>query len=151
MAHPHRTRDGTTTAIKDHLGKRCKAYLNYRSDASSETRSISYFLSGNKANASKPTRLSQDLVEEHILRFFVSGNIPFNQAENESFRTLISHIKINDQPARCPGRTTIRRRLTKYAKEGVEDLKALLAANDSKISLALDCWSSRSNYDFLGT
>jgi hypothetical protein len=96
------------------------------------------------------TRITKELFEEQILKFFISGNIPFNTAENEHFQTLMSFIKVNDKPVDSPCRITLQARLEKHSKLAIENLKGVLAANSSKISLALDCWSSRSNYGFLG-
>jgi len=95
-------------------------------------------------------KVTKELLEEQILKFFVSGNIAFNQADNEHFRTLMSFIPINNKPATSPGRTTLRARLSKYAKLSEEQLKELLKNNQSKISLALDCWSSKNKRGFLG-
>jgi hypothetical protein len=53
-------------------------------------------------------------------------------------------------PASCPSRKVIRQRLHEHADISTEELHELLATNDSKVSLALDCWSSRSNYGFMG-
>lgn len=63
----------------------------------------------------------------------------------------MSFIPINDKPATSPSRTTLRARLSKYSKLAVQDLKDVLTQNESKISLALDCWSSRSRQGYLGT
>jgi hypothetical protein len=81
-----------------------------------------------------PKNITQELVEERILKFFVSGNIPFNQVNDQHFRDIISLININDKPACSPSRTTLRARLSKYSKLGVDDLKCVLAANDWKIN-----------------
>jgi hypothetical protein len=98
-----------------------------------------------------PKNITQELIEEWVLKFFVSGNIPLLQVENEHLRALISLIKLNGKNAHAPGHTTLCTRVSQYSKMGMEKLKSVLQANDSKISLALDCWSSRSNYGFLGT
>ena len=44
----------------------------------------------------------------------------------------------------------IRARLTKEAKAAKADLKIILSQNSSKISLALDMWSTRNKFGFLG-
>ena len=81
----------------------------------------------------------------------ISANLSFNTVENEYFRELISWIKVNNRPAQAPSRKVVRARLSTEAKSVKEDLKTILAANKSKISLAVDCWSSRTNFGFLGT
>lgn len=90
------------------------------------------------------------MIDDEILKFFISGNIPFNQAENEHFRRLISFIQVKNQPVEAPSRKLIRKRLTSKAELARENLRTIIAANSSRISLALDCWSTRTNYGFLG-
>ena len=41
---------------------------------------------------------TKELLQEQILKSFVSGNIAFNQADNEHFRTLMSFIPIDNKP-----------------------------------------------------
>jgi len=43
-------------------------------------------------------KVTKELLQEQILKFFVSGNIAFNQADNEHFRTLMSFIPIDNKP-----------------------------------------------------
>ena len=97
-----------------------------------------------------PWRLSKNSSRNRFWNSFLSGNITFNQADNEHFRTLMSFIPIDNKPATSPGRTTLHARLSKYAKLLEEQLKELLKNNQSKISLALDCWSSKNKRGFLG-
>ena len=89
-------------------------------------------------------------VVNEALCFFISGNIPFNQAENPHFKKLISSIKVNGKPVTPPSRKVIRAKLKEAASIAKEELKAELDANDSKVSLALDCWTSRPGHAYLG-
>ena len=98
------------------------------------------------------TLTNQNLITELILKFFISGNISFQQGENEYLQRLIKLIPIDGNTfARCPSREVIRSRLTQHADIAADDLKSMLLDNDSKVSLALDCWTSRTNSAFLGT
>ena len=45
---------------------------------------------------------------------------------------------------------TVRKRLSESANVAISDLRETLITNTSKISLALDIWTSRSNYAFMG-
>jgi len=94
--------------------------------------------------------LTKAMIDDEILKFFISGNIPFNQAENEHFRKLISFIQIKNRPVEGPSPKFIRKTLTSKAESARENLRTIIAANSSRISLALDCWSTRTNYGFLG-
>jgi hypothetical protein len=112
---------------------------------------VASFFESDASKKASSTPLNKELLEEQILNFFVSGNIPFNQVENPHFHTLISHISINNKPSQAPSRTTLRARLSKHSQMAEENLKEILGKNDSKISLALDCWTSKSQRGFLGT
>jgi hypothetical protein len=86
-----------------------------------------------------------------VLKFFISGNIAFAQAGNVNLNELIRLIPLErGMPASCPSRKVIRQQLREHGDISMEELHGLLATNDSKVSLALDCWSSRSNYGFMG-
>jgi hypothetical protein len=149
FSHPRRHGDMTTTPIKNHIEKRCAAYKRKNSHHQASASNISAFLKGDPNQTS--SSITQEEVEEQILKFFISGNIAFNQADNPHFRKLIEMIEVNGKPARAPGRTTIRARLSHYSQLSDVALIKVLAENKSKISLALDCWSSRANHSYLGT
>ena len=110
---------------------------------------MSQFFPSGEALASQP--ITKALIDQQVLKFVISATLPFSVIENEYFRDLISWIKVNNRPAQAPSRKVIRARLSTEAQSAKEDLKAALAANKSKISLAVDCWSSRTNFGFLGT
>ena len=98
------------------------------------------------------TQITQNSITELVLKFFISGNVSFQQGENEYLQRLIKLIPINGNTfARCPSRKVIRSRLTEHADNATDDLRSILLDNDSKVSLALDCWTSRTNSAFLGT
>ena len=98
-------------------------------------------------NASKVNKVDDDILIK-ALKFFISGNIAFNQADNPYFQELIqtAHGNANQQI----NRKNIWERLKKLASTVKEDLMISLMENESKISLALDCWSSKNGYAFLG-
>ena len=86
---------------------------------------------------------------DKVLKFFVSGNIAFNQADNPYFQELMQTMQQNVKGP-VINRKSIRTRLGQLAIEAKEDLMIMLMENDSKVSLALDCWGSRNGYGFLG-
>jgi hypothetical protein len=94
--------------------------------------------------------ITKSQIEEQVLKFLISANIPFRQADNEYFRELVSWITVNNIPTKLPSRKVIRSRLMNEATMAKENLKAVLSTNRSKISLALDCWTTRTNFGFLG-
>lgn len=94
--------------------------------------------------------MTNDQILDKVLKFFISGNIAFNQADNPYFRDLISEIRIDGSSVPV-NRDNMKSRLTQQSEKGREELLATLMRNESKVSLALDCWSSRNNMAFLGT
>ena len=89
-------------------------------------------------------------VKNAVLDFFISGNIPFNQANNPEFKKLMRLIKIRGKPVTI-NRKIIRAQLTANATMARADLKQQLATNISRVSLAMDGWTSRLNNSYLGT
>jgi len=151
LAHPNRNAQGTTTPLSRHLS-RCGRYLKNLS-ANREGPIDNYLHSVNSQGQSElpPPRITTDAIVIQILRFFVSGNIAFNQAENPEFKRLIAFIENEGNPAKCPTRKILRSSLQTVASNAKDSLRTCLMTNDSRISLALDCWSSKNNYAFIGT
>jgi hypothetical protein len=89
---------------------------------------------------------------DKTLKFFISGNVAFNQADNPHFHKLIEHCKHCNCRSKGPkvNRKSVRSRLSTVATDAKEDLMITLIENDSKVSLALDCWTSKNGYAFLG-
>jgi len=147
--HPHRVATRPTNSIARHYPK-CREYIRSQRSSQSQFQPMmtSYF---EPASNSQGNGLTKAMVEEEILKYIISGNIPFNQVENEHFRRIISFIQIKNRPVQAPSRKVIRARLSSKSESARENLRITLAANSSKISLALDCWSTRTNYGFLGT
>ena len=138
MAHPDRSDLKVSSIIKRYIDNVCRKINRNNSTASSP--SINHFFKEGKLFIhDNLMKITKEFLEEQILKFFVSGNIAFNQADNEHFRTLMSFIPINNKPAISPDRTILHTRLSKYAKLSEEQLKELLKNNQFKISLALNC------------
>jgi hypothetical protein len=142
---------GSSSSLRTHVFDRCPQYKihNRRVNSTSTVGGLHNFFS--PSNESKPEPITQGQIDELLLKYHISGNIPFRQVENKYLKELVSLIEINKGQAKAPGRTTLRARLSKYSKMSVDKLKEILQANTSRISLALDMWSSRSNHGFLGT
>jgi len=91
----------------------------------------------------KRSVVTKDDVHEKILQFFISGNIAFNQADNPYFRDLMELIKVGCNETITVNRDNITKRLHEKAVLSKDELMATLMSNESRISLALDCWTSR--------
>jgi len=85
---------------------------------------------------------------EQVLHIVISGNHSFSLAENTALVALLRHAYPNVQ---LPNRRSVAMKLKQHAIQAKEHLKAELEEVDSKISLALDAWSTRSGpQSFLG-
>ena len=103
----------------------------------------------NKYSMKKRQTIIKDVILNKTLDFFISGNIAFNQADNPHFQALMAEIQV-DGAAVVINRHNVRQRLSTQATQSREDLMSTLMSNQSRISLALDCWTSRNNMAFLG-
>ena len=90
-----------------------------------------------------------DSMIDKVLKFFISGNVAFNQADNPYFQDLIRHGEAKVKGPKV-NRKSVRAQLTKVGLNAKENLMTTLIENDSKISLTLDCWTSKNGYAFLG-
>ena len=81
----------------------------------------------NKFLMTKRQIITKDIILDKILDFFILGNIAFNQADNPHFQALMAEIQVDGAP-----------------------VMSTLMSNQSRISLALDCWTSSNNIAFLG-
>ena len=136
-------RSGVTTGLMRHL-ERCKPYL---SSKGKDRGIMDKFLA---QNGKKKTLITQNEVMDRVLKFFISGNIAFNQADNPYFRDLVALITCDNDINVRVNRSNVTTRLHKSAADAKSDLMVTLMENESKISLALDCWTSRNNIAFLG-
>jgi hypothetical protein len=84
-------------------------------------------------------------ISEQLLRTITSLQLPFRAVENQQFQRLVAML--NDE-YKLPSHTTIRSRLLDRAAAIKKDLLNGLN-KDSKVSLALDCWSSPTRLAFM--
>ncbi len=91
--------------------------------------------------------MTPNQLKEKVLRIIIVGNLSFSHAENPEFVELL-----NDAYPDCPAptRKTIVDYLHSKATVTKGELRAQLATLDSKVSLALDAWTTRTNLAFLG-
>jgi hypothetical protein len=132
--------------MSKHL-KGCSPYQkSARKDQATTSNTLPDLFNGNGSDTIAV--MSRDRLKEAVLRIIVSGNLPFAFADNPEFRKLL-HDAYPD--ALLPNRKSVREYLASRAETSVQDVKARLAANDSKVSIVLDAWTNRSNLSFLGT
>jgi len=101
------------------------------------------------SSAGRPTLglMTDDKLCEQVLRIITEGNLSFSQAENVELTALLKHAYPG---VSIPNRHSVTVRLESNVTTAKEDLKTQLKELDSKISLALDVWTTRNNIAFLG-
>jgi len=95
--------------------------------------------------APKP-RITQNEFEVLCLRAMVASNWSFSQFEVPEFQNLLN----GGYDLHIPSAKVMKVRLAKYAEEAREEIKLRLTNNESRISLALDCWTSPNRLEFMG-
>jgi hypothetical protein len=143
---PNALGTATTTTLTRHLKRCSKAPKVSQSESESiNPTTVKEFFTKPSAN----TPLTERDVLEKIVQYFISANHSFNTADNPFFRELMALIHVNGRPL-CPNRDNVSKRLHALSEKAKDDLMMRLIENDSKISLALDAWTSRNNRAFLG-
>ncbi len=150
MSHPNRNGDKSTSTMRRHLDK-CGTYARYRRQLAGESgpdTSDSLYACHGWTNTHARPVMTADRLAEKLLRIVVSANQPFIFIENQEFRDLL-----DEAFPKCPvpSRQIMPDLLSANANRAVSELRQELADNDSKVSLALDVWTTRTNYAFLGT
>ena len=92
--------------------------------------------------------MNRDRLKERVLRIIIAGNLSFSFAENPEFVDLLNDA-YPDMPA--PTHKTVVDFLHAKATLTKAELRELLSKLESKVSLALDVWTTRSGLAFLGT
>jgi hypothetical protein len=92
--------------------------------------------------------MTQSRLVDHVLAIIISGNLSFQFAEDPQLGAL---LKVAFPSLKRPTRQAIAARLKQVANQTRTKLRGTFGNLDSKVSLALDCWNSRNNHDFLGT
>jgi hypothetical protein len=140
MTHPYSYPTRSSTALSRHLKRRHTSIQGAKSPLTLDS----------IIEISRQERLTPAKIYQEILKFFVSGNIPFNQVGNSHFQKLISWIIVQGSPMKSVSRKVLRSTLSEASSIASMDLLYSLRSNVSKVSLALDCWTSRTGHTFIG-
>ena len=97
--------------MSTHLKECAKYKAKKQTQNGSNSTGIRAFFEGDATNTgSKNTKVSQEFVEEIILKFFIFNNILFKTVDNEYFRKLVSLITLDQNSsknANCLSRNII--------------------------------------------
>ncbi|CAG7824610.1 unnamed protein product, partial [Allacma fusca] len=89
--------------------------------------------------------------EEHnnlLMEFIILQNQPFSLVQAESFIKLVNYGR--DPPFAIPKKDAIKSKLTQLYHDKKESIKTSLLDSPEKISLVVDCWSTKSMKSFQG-
>jgi hypothetical protein len=92
-------------------------------------------------------RITQEEYDLKCVNAMVACNWSFEQFRIGPFRELLD----TGHGFEVPTPKIMKARLKKYTKLAQKEIKDRLGNNDSRISLALDCWSSSNRLEFMGT
>jgi len=84
---------------------------------------------------------------DQILRFIIALRLPFNLVEHPQFRKMMTMVAA--ESLKLPSRTKLKSRLIEISGNALEQQLRQVVPN-SKISLAVDCWTSPQQLSFLG-
>ena len=107
-----------------------------------QTPDIRTMLEGQKLKA----RITQEEYDLKCVNAMVACNWSFEQFRVGPFRELLDM----GHELEVPTPKIMKARLKKYARLAQKEIKERLENNDSRISLALDCWSSPNRLEFMG-
>jgi hypothetical protein len=96
-------------------------------------------------NEARPIMTTSRL-QEQVLRIVIAGNLSFYFAENEEFKVLLKDAYPDCSPPTRKGLVDL---LVVKADEARAAIADIVQQLDSKIHLAIDCWTSRMNIGYM--
>ena len=145
--HSNHDKDKSLSGMIQHLAA-CLPYKRVQRDRLGNQPDI--LLSFTDGSTTKlPTRglMMADTLIEQVLRIITSANLPFHFTDNPEFITLLKNAYLH---CLLLNHHSVAECLQRMAKEAKDTLKEELESLDSKVSLAIDAWSSHGHVGFLG-
>jgi hypothetical protein len=140
--HPNAKQDKSPGQITKHIGEQCpsRKKIKLRHVEKAGDPFEEFF------NLKKP--MTTERLCETVLNIIVEGNLSFRQAENPALQNLLREAF---PTCSIPNRRSVAKRLTMEASMARGLIRDRFAEIDSKVSLALDAWTSKNNnFEFLG-
>ena len=137
-------KDSSTSTMKKHIAS------HEKKDAKLQSQHVkpidSYFSLSKVRSSSVGVGIDKEELHTLLLNATVACNWPFDQFDNPHFRMIIQRAFPGHV---CPGRMKIVSLLKIAANTARDEIKHNLTSNTSRISLALDCWTSPSRWEFM--
>jgi|SRR5437667_10128666 len=148
VRHPNRDANKSPSNMQKHLAACVKYRQHLQNQAGEHSPRVDLFdsLFNSSSPRDRPV-MTRDRVKEKVLRIIIAGNLPFSFAENGELVDLLKDAYPDCPP---PSRKAIVDYLKSKATLTRLEMKEKLAQLDSKVSIALDIWTTRTNLAFLG-
>ena len=142
--HPYAKPDSNNTYMHKHI-KKHKMEQEKEMQRQEKSKNLDKFFP--KFNAAD-IGVTKFELEELLLNTAVTCNWPFEQFNNPQFQAFV----LRGFPGHsCPSRKVMSKLLKTKAEACRVNIKERLSEIDSRISLALDCWTSPNRWEFMGT
>ncbi|KAG0154267.1 hypothetical protein PDIDSM_1647 [Penicillium digitatum] len=151
LEHPYTLSPNSTGKAQYHgtstIQKHRKTAGCLRSEKGKKAEITNFLQREGEVSASIP--FLQEDWEEDLLQFLTLNRLPFHLIEHPSFKRIINKARSAPSPPVIPSADTIRRRLGSLVKDRQQRILRTLPSG-SKISIALDCWTSPFSQAFYG-
>ncbi|KAG0160334.1 hypothetical protein PDIDSM_7861 [Penicillium digitatum] len=150
LEHPYTLSPNSTGKAQYHgtstIQKHRKTAGCLRSEKGKKAEITNFLQREGEVSASIP--FLQEDWEEDLLQFLTLNRLPFHLIEHPSFKRIINKARSAPSPPVIPSADTIRRRLGSLVKDRQQRILRTLPSG-SKISIALDCWTSPFSQAFM--
>lgn len=104
----------------------------------------------NTFQPSNPNRkiFSQNLLLEKLIKLITTARLPFRIVEHPEFKDFVETVQLAQSQIEIPSTRTVRRYLDTIVQEKQKCVLSTLPS-ESRLSIALDCWTSPFNQAFM--
>lgn len=147
--HPRTKPDRNNSDLHKHFNTHIRKIQKEKSQIQQRNTLDTYLnLHPNVQFRSIDTGITTSQLNTLLLNTGAACNWPFDLFDNAQFRGLI-HRGFPGHT--CPHRKAMANLLKKAADTARREIKERFESVDSRISLALDCWTSSNHWEFMGT
>ncbi len=97
-----------------------------------------------------PQPVTQTGFVDRLINLIIATDQHFNVVENEEFCEVIKYVSRNNDKIKMPNRKSVKKTIHEKFVQEREKLKNELQQNDKKVSLMIDCWTSKNQHPYQG-
>jgi hypothetical protein len=143
--HPRNGKNSSTSTLNKHIESHQKRDLN---EQTQRMKPLKAYFSGSASRVVSPNiGITKTELQTLLLHTAVACNWAFDQFDDPYFRDMLHRAFPGHT---IPGRKKISTLLVDAAIVARADMRKILTENLSRISLALDCWTSSNRWEFMG-